>query len=74
MPKRIPIKAAREFAKQYGLSHVIILAHDGELDHVVTYGKSKKNCIEAAEFGNKLKRALGWPEELCNDVPSRAKR
>lgn len=72
MPKRIPIKAAKEFAKNHGLSHVIIMAYDGELNHVVTYGDTVENCAQAADFGNKLKDALGWPKCL-HDQPSRVK-
>ena len=72
MTKRIPISALKELAKKYGLTHVIMLAHDGDIDHVVTYGKTTEQCSQAADFGNKLKTALGWPEKLqCQ--PSRVR-
>ena len=71
MPKRIPIAAAKRLAAQYGLSQVIIGAWDGERTHVVTYGKSLKDCEQAAKGGNLFKKAMGWPEEKCQDMPSR---
>lgn len=74
MTKRIPITAAKGIAQAHGLRQVILLGWDGERTHVVTYGKSMQDCRQAAEGGNKLKRALGWPEELCNDKPARARR
>ncbi|HEY1753699.1 MAG TPA: hypothetical protein VGG29_20750 [Caulobacteraceae bacterium] len=72
MPRRIPIAAARELAKQLGLRQVILLAWDGERTHVVTYGKTVEDCDQAAQGGDKLKAALGWPESL-NAIPSRVK-
>lgn len=73
MPKRIPIKAAREFSKRYGLTHFILLAYDGELNHVVTYGDTAEHCSQAADFGNTLKEKMGWPASLL-DQPPRVKR
>jgi hypothetical protein len=73
MPKRIPIKALKEFAKQEGLTHAILFAFDGKLQHVVTHGSNSDKCSEAADFGNKLKEALGWPESL-QAHPSTVKR
>lgn len=69
MPKRIPIEAAKAVAKGHDCRQVIILAWDGELTHVVTYGKTVNDCAQAAEGGNMLKAKLGWPK--CNDQPSR---
>lgn len=73
--KRIPIKAAREFAKNYDKDQVIILAWDRETNStwVTTYGKSLEDCDQAAQGGNEIKRLLNWPEEKCNDVPTRVK-
>jgi len=72
---RIPIEVLKEIAKKYGLSHIIMLAHQDLVgpvvkDHVVTYGRTVEQCSEAADFGNKLKDALGWPESLRTQ-PSR---
>jgi hypothetical protein len=74
MPKRIPIAVAKRIAEEQGCSQVIVLAFDGELTHVVTYGKTLMDCAQAAEGGNRMKRVMGWPENLCNDKPSRVKR
>jgi hypothetical protein len=74
MPSRIPIAAARRFMKEQGCTHVIIYAHDGTAGHVVTCGKSTEAAGQAADFGNKLKRELKWPESLCADQPSRVRK
>lgn len=72
---RIPIKTLEDIAKKYDLSHVIMLCYhpDDNTEHIVTYGKSVENCSEAADFGNKLKDALGWPETL-HTQPNRVKK
>lgn len=72
---KIPIKAAKELSEKYDLSHVIIFAHQREpyLDHIVTFGKSLKECDEAAQFGDTLKDGLGWPEKL-KTLPSRVRK
>ena len=71
MPKRIPILAASDIAKAHDCRQVIVLAWDGKRTHVVTYGKTVEDCQQAADGGNRVKRALGWPESLCNEEPSR---
>lgn len=68
--KRLPIKAARDVAKGYGLSQVILAAWDGERTHIVTYGTTVEQCAQAAMGGNKIKDALGWPKDLHAE-PSR---
>jgi hypothetical protein len=72
---RIPIKAAKDLAKAYDLSHVVILAYheDTNTEHVVTYGRTVEQCSQSADFGNTLKTALGWPESL-HAQPSRVKK
>ncbi len=75
MPKkRIPIAAAKRIASDHGMDQVILLAWSRETGdtHVVTYGRTLQDCVQAADGGNRLKRELGWPEELCNAQPSRA--
>ena len=71
MPKRIPISAAKEIAVKHDCRQVILVAWDGELTHIVTYGKSDDDCAQAARGGNLLKERWGWPE--CNDQPSRVR-
>jgi|CXWL01.1.fsa_nt_gi hypothetical protein len=74
MPKRIPIQVAKDLAKAQGLKQVIITAfdHDGR-EHVVTYGVTKIDCAQAAQGGNFVKAALGWPGTKCGEVPARIK-
>ncbi len=72
MSKRIPIKVARDIAKDHGLDQVILLGWDGETSHVVTYGKSVVDCDQAAQGGDLVKKALGWPAAM-NAIPSRVK-
>ena len=73
--KRIPIQAAKDIAKEYGYTQVIIHAYDGNtgIQHVTTYGKSLADCANAATGGNKIKEMLGWPAEDCHAEPSRIK-
>lgn len=72
---RIPIAAAKEFAKKYGKDQVIILCYDNETETqwITTYGKTIKDCELAARSGNNLKRFMRWPEGLCHDTPARLK-
>lgn len=64
--KPIPIKAARELAKQYGYDQVVIYARRvGDTDdcgeHMTTYGKNKDHCNVAARIGVFLKyHVMGW--------------
>ena len=74
MPKRIPIKAAKDISRRFSCPQVIILAWDGRMTHVVTYGKSIEDCDQAAQGGNQVKKAIGWPELLCNAEPSRVSK
>lgn len=67
--KRIPVAAAKRVAEDYGQRQVVIVTWDGETTHVVTYGATVADCAQAAEGGNFVKRALGWPERLCNARP-----
>lgn len=73
MPKRIPISAAKKLAQEFDLKQVILTAWDGERTHVVTYGKSLEECKQAAQGGNLIKKVLGFPEEMCADMPTRVR-
>lgn len=75
MTKRIPIRVAKTIADEFGQDQVIVVTWDKSTGHthVVTYGKTVEECEQAAEGGNRVKRALGWPEELCNAKPRRAR-
>ncbi|TFG95721.1 hypothetical protein E4H12_12695 [Candidatus Thorarchaeota archaeon] len=74
MPKRVPIKAAKEVATKYGLQQTILVGWDGKQMHVVTYGTTLEQCEQAAVGGNKIKQWLGFPEDMCNALPARVKR
>lgn len=73
MPKRIPIAAAKRLADEQKCSQVIIVAWDGERMHVVTYGKTREDCAQAARGGNVVKSALGFPDGKCRDAPARGR-
>lgn len=74
MPKRIPIAAAKRFGQEQECRQVIVVAWDGERTHVVTWGQTLADCKEAANGGNFVKKALGFPEADCKAEPARAKR
>lgn len=77
MSKPIPIKVAKDIANSHDWAIVTVVAWDAVTgkQHVTTYGKSKQECEWAAMLGNRIKREiLGWPEDLCNAVPARAKK
>jgi hypothetical protein len=74
--KNIPIAAAKRISTDYEYPEVVIFAYDPESgdQHVTTFGKSLEQCKDAARAGNYLKKALGWPDDLCHSEPARAKR
>lgn len=45
----IPVATARDVAKKHDLTQVLLIGFDGELVHVVTYGKTKADCEAAAK-------------------------
>ena len=73
--KKIPIESAKTIGQDYGYDQVIIVAWDSKTgtEHVTTWGSDKKNCKQAADGGNWVKRAMGWPEEHCQDKPEKVK-
>lgn len=72
--KRIPIAAAKRIGDEFAQRQVIVVTWDGETTHVVTYGASLADCDQAAQGGNRVKAALGWPEALCKAAPARVRR
>lgn len=68
----IPIATAKDIARKYGKSQVIIVAWDPVFgkEHVTTYGATVKDCEQAALGGTRIKQALNWPAELLK--PSHA--
>jgi hypothetical protein len=56
MMKRVPIQAAKDVAKKYGMvSAVLVLIESDGREHVVTWGS----------------KYLGWPSEMCLAKPAR---
>ncbi len=76
MTKKLPVRIAEDISKEFNQSHVIILTHDETegIDHLVTYGKTVEQCDQAAEFGNRLKKQMGWPSSLCESEPARVSK
>ncbi len=69
----IPIKALEELSKKYGYDHIICFATKGKTQYVATYGRTIEECDQAAQFGDKMKDMLGWPESL-HAAPSRVRQ
>jgi hypothetical protein len=69
----IPIMAAKAVAEMYDKDQVIIVAWDNthRRTHVTTYGKGIRNAKQAAQGGNKIRRSLGFPEEMCHEQVDR---
>ena len=74
--KRIPISDAKAIGEKCGYNQVIVVAWDENTGttSVCTWGKSLTDCDLAAKGGNFVKKALGWPDELCHEKPARIKR
>lgn len=72
--KDIPIEVAQRIAEEFDKDQVIIVTWDKlhGRTHVTTYGKTLEECHQAAKGGNMIKRALGWPDELCQVNPDRS--
>lgn len=47
--KRIPVSAAKKIAEEFGLKQCLLIGWDGELAHIVTFGKTKADCAAAAK-------------------------
>ena len=66
---KIPVSYVKKIREEIGASHLIIFAvsPDGA-NHVATHGESPRNARQAAVFGNKLKKELGFPADLCRST------
>lgn len=58
MTKRIPITSAKSLAEAFKCQQVIVLAWDGKLTHLVTYGVTKEDCRQAADGGKLIAKFL----------------
>lgn len=74
--KTVPIRVAKQIAKEFDCDQVIVLAWSKKtgMTHVVSYGKTTLDCDQAAGAANKMKKALGWPDHLCEATPARMKK
>ena len=73
--KKIPITDAKKIGEERGYSQVIIVAWDSETgtQSVTTWGKTLADCDNAAQGGNFVKKALGWPNEMTQAKPARVR-
>lgn len=71
--KKIPVTRLKQMSKDFGLDHIIVFATGNKKMFIATYGRTVEECSEAADFGNRLKDVMGWPESL-HQQPSRVKR
>ncbi|MGB3749410.1 MAG: hypothetical protein WA961_14520 [Rhodanobacter sp.] len=71
---RLPLSAAETVARDHDFLQVIVLAWDGQQTCVATYGTTAEQSAQAAEGGNRIKRALGWPESMCDAVSAQVQR
>jgi hypothetical protein len=71
----VPIDAAKRIANEFEKDQVVIVCWDKRhgKTHVTTYGKTIEECEQAAQGGNFVKKALGWPDKLCHAKPDRVK-
>ena len=67
---KIEIAKVKEWREEIGATHLVVFAmcRNGR-QYVATHGETEQNAQEAAKAGNKLKAALGWPEDLCHAKP-----
>ncbi len=74
--KRIPITDVKAIGLKNGYSQVIVMAWDKNtgITSVATWGDTLSDCEQAAVGGNFIKKALGWPDEMCQDKPARVKK
>lgn len=59
---RIPISLAQRVQRECDATHVVIWALDSAgTQQIATFGATEEAAGQAAETGNRLKDALGWP-------------
>ncbi len=69
--KTIPIDDAMRISLDTGFQEIVVFGYDPKTGRqgVTTYGRTVPQSRDAARAGNHLKKALGWPEEICHTVP-----
>lgn len=72
MTATIPPEQLERFARELGLTQAILAGWaPGGPTHVVTWGDSLTDSAQAAEGGNLIKRAIGFPPTLCRALSPR---
>lgn len=67
----IEIEKARQLAIAHGLEQIVVWSfRTGHGQHVTTWGEPVRHSALAAEAGNHVRRAAGWPPEKCQDLPA----
>jgi len=71
--KRLPIQVAKEIARVYKQSQVMLVTWDKEdkLVHTVSYGVTRQDSEEAAIGMKMIRKALNFPQNLIRQLPSR---
>lgn len=78
-PETFPPEVLQAFCEEQGLKVGILFASEklpdteGYRHWVVTWGETSEESDNAAEFGNRMKKALRWPPELCLDESAKVK-
>ena len=72
---KLPITAAKNLGKKYGLSRVLVIAVDevGDRTHTVSWGDTKQNCGFAAMDIQKLRAVLEAQPTSLEDAVAAAK-
>lgn len=71
---KIPINDLKELSKKRKLTHAILFAiGEDDVPWIVTYGKLTEQAGQSADFGNKMKELLKWPES-SQAQPSRVRK
>ena len=71
----LPISLAKQISKEREFSEIIIIGYNAEtgMKVVTTYGRTTDDSIDAARTGNKIKKMLGFPDEMCHSKPYKQK-
>jgi hypothetical protein len=69
----VPRAMAKNISDLCDKDQVIITCWDAGWNrtHVTTYGRGFINSEQAAIGGNRVKKALNWPDSLCHAEPER---
>ncbi|MEA3211288.1 MAG: hypothetical protein QOE70_4345 [Chthoniobacter sp.] len=66
----VAVEEARQIAELHGIEQIVVWSfRTDEGQHVTTYGHPLGNSLRAAEAGNVIKIAAGWPPELAQALP-----